>query len=218
MILATTILAVHRGLQMAMAGDGQVTIGDVVMKHTARKIRRLYHDQILAGFAGTVADAMALFDKFEGHLEKQNGNLKKAAVDMAKEWRTDRYLRRLEATLIVADQQNILVVSGEGEIIEPDEGLVAIGSGGAYAHAAAKALLDHTELPATEIARIAMEITASLCIYTNDKITLEQLDQGEEKGEENGRSSSNVRAAITGSVGGAAGTRPVASATIARPM
>ena len=141
MILATTILAVRRGAQVAMAGDGQVTIGDVVMKHTARKIRRLYHDHILAGFAGSVADAMALFDKFEGHLEKQSGNLKKAAVEMAKEWRTDRYLRRLEATLLVADQQNILVVSGDGEVIEPDDGLAAIGSGGPYAQAAAKALL-----------------------------------------------------------------------------
>jgi ATP-dependent HslUV protease subunit HslV len=158
-----------------MAGDGQVTMGDVVMKHTARKIRRLFHDHVLAGFAGAVADALALFDRFEGHLEKQNGNLRKAAVDMAKDWRTDRYLRRLEATLIVADQTDILVVSGDGELIEPDEALVAIGSGGPYAHAAAKALLDHTELPAAEIARIAMEITASLCIFTNDRITIESL-------------------------------------------
>jgi ATP-dependent HslUV protease subunit HslV len=180
MILATTILAVRRGAQVAMAGDGQVTIGDVVMKHTARKIRRLYHDHILAGFAGSVADAMALFDKFEGHLEKQSGNLKKAAVEMAKEWRTDRYLRRLEATLLVADQQNILVVSGDGEVIEPDDGLAAIGSGGPYAQAAAKALLGYTDLPAVEIARIAMEITASLCIFTNDRITLEQLDSAEQ--------------------------------------
>lgn len=180
MILATTILAVRRGNQVAMAGDGQVTMGDVVVKHTARKIRRLYHDQVLAGFAGAVADAMALFDKFEGHLEKQNGNLKKAAVDMAKEWRTDRYLRRLEATLIVADRQDLLLVSGEGEVIEPDEGVVAIGSGGPYAHAAAKALLDYTTLPAVEIARIAMEIAATLCIYTNNKIAIESLDIAEQ--------------------------------------
>jgi ATP-dependent HslUV protease, peptidase subunit HslV len=176
MILATTILAVHRGPQMALAGDGQVTIGDVVMKHTARKIRRLHHDQVLAGFAGAVADALALFDKFEGHLEKHSGNLRKAAVEMAKEWRTDRYLRHLEATLVVADQEHILVLSGEGEVIEPDEGLVAIGSGGPYAQAAAKALLEHTDLPAAEIARISMEIAARLCIYTNDQISLETLD------------------------------------------
>ena len=158
-----------------MAGDGQVTMGDVVMKHTARKIRRLFHDRVLAGFAGGVADALALFDKFESHLEKHSGNLKKAAVDMAKEWRTDRYLRRLEATLIVADQADLLVVSGDGELIEPDEGVVAIGSGGAYAHAAAKALLDHTDLPASEIVRIALQITAGLCVYTNDRITVESL-------------------------------------------
>ncbi len=175
MLIATTILAVRRGGQTAMAGDGQVTMGDVVMKHTARKIRRLFHDQVLAGFAGGVADALALFDKFESHLEKHSGNLKKAAVDMAKEWRTDRYLRRLEATLIVADRADLLVVSGDGELIEPDEGVVAIGSGGAYAQAAAKALLDHTELAATEIVRIALQITAGLCVYTNDRITVECL-------------------------------------------
>lgn len=175
MIFATTILAVRRGLVTAIAGDGQVTMGDVVMKHTARKTRRLYHDRVLAGFAGAVADALTLFDKFESHLEKQSGSLKKAAVDMARDWRTDRYLRRLEATLIVADPEAMLVVSGDGELIEPDEGVVAIGSGGPYAQAAAKALLDHTDLPATEIARIAMEITASLCIFTNDRITVESI-------------------------------------------
>lgn len=175
MLVATTILAVRRGGQTALAGDGQVTLGDVVMKHTARKIRRLFHDKVLAGFAGGVADALALFDKFENHLEKHSGNLKKAAVDMAKEWRTDKFLRRLEATLVVADQSDLLVVSGDGELIEPDEGVVAIGSGGAYAHAAAKALLDYTQLPASEIARIALQITAGLCIYTNDRITVEIL-------------------------------------------
>jgi ATP-dependent HslUV protease subunit HslV len=178
MILATTVLAIRRGGQTAIAGDGQVTIGEVVMKHTARKVRRLFHDRVLAGFAGGVADALALFDKFESHLERQDGNLKKAAVDMAKDWRSDRFLRRLEATLVVADCNDMLVVSGDGELIEPDEGLVAIGSGGAYAHAAAKALLDHTDLPAAQIARIAMEITASLCIFTNDHISLETLEAG----------------------------------------
>jgi ATP-dependent HslUV protease, peptidase subunit HslV len=175
MILATTVIAIRRNGQTAMAGDGQVTVGEVVMKHTARKIRRLFHDRVLAGFAGGVADALALFDKFEGHLERQDGNLKKAAVDMAKDWRGDRFLRRLEATLVVADQKDMLVVSGDGELIEPDEGMVAIGSGGAYAHAAAKALLDHTELSAPEIARIAMEITAGICIFTNDHISVETL-------------------------------------------
>ena len=176
MILATTVLAIRRNGQTAIAGDGQVTIGEVVMKHTARKIRRLFHDRVLAGFAGGVADALALFDKFESHLERQDGNLKKAAVDMAKDWRTDRFLRRLEATLVVADQNDMLVVSGDGELIEPDQGLVAIGSGGPYAHAAARALLDHTDLSAAEIARIAMEITASLCIFTNDHISVETLN------------------------------------------
>ena len=176
MILATTVLAIRRNGQTAIAGDGQVTIGEVVMKHTARKIRRLFHDRVLAGFAGGVADALALFDKFESHLERQDGNLKKAAVDMAKDWRSDRFLRRLEATLVVADQNDMLVVSGDGELIEPDGGLVAIGSGGPYAHAAARALLDHTDLSAVEIARIAMEITASLCIFTNDHISVETLN------------------------------------------
>ena len=176
MILATTVLAIRRNGQTAIAGDGQVTMGEVVMKHTARKIRRLFHDRVLAGFAGGVADALALFDKFESHLERQNGNLKKAAVDMAKDWRSDRFLRRLEATLVVADNKDMLVVSGDGELIEPDQGLVAIGSGGPYAHAAARALLDHTDLPAAEIARIAMEITASLCIFTNDHISVEILN------------------------------------------
>ena len=175
-MLATTVLAIRRNGQTAIAGDGQVTIGEVVMKHTARKIRRLFHDRVLAGFAGGVADALALFDKFESHLERQDGNLKKAAVDMAKDWRTDRFLRRLEATLVVADDKDMLVVSGDGELIEPDQGLVAIGSGGPYAHAAARALLDHTDLSAAEIARIAMEITASLCIFTNDHISVETLN------------------------------------------
>jgi ATP-dependent HslUV protease, peptidase subunit HslV len=175
MIHATTILAVKRNDQVALAGDGQMTMGDVVVKHTARKIRRLYHDKVMAGFAGAVADALTLFDKFEGQLERHSGNLRKAAVELAKDWRTDRFLRRLEATLIVADNDAILVITGEGEVIEPDGGVAAIGSGGPYAQAAATALLAHTDLPATEIARIAMEIAADICIYTNRQISVETL-------------------------------------------
>ena len=152
-----------------------MTQGDVVLKQTARKIRRLHHDRVLAGFAGAVADALALFDKFEGQLDRHNGNLRKAAVELAKEWRTDRYLRRLEATLLVADNESILVVSGEGEVIEPDGDVIAIGSGGAYAQAAATALCQHTEMKADDIARAAMEIAADLCIYTNRHITIETL-------------------------------------------
>lgn len=160
---------------MALASDGQMTQGDVVLKHTARKIRRLHHDKVLAGFAGAVADALALFDKFEGQLERHGGNLRKAAVELAKEWRTDRYLRRLEATLLVADKQSVLVVSGEGEVIEPDGDAIAIGSGGAYAQAAATALCQHTQMDAEAIARSAMEIAADLCIYTNRNITVDTL-------------------------------------------
>lgn len=174
-IHATTILAVKRGGHVALASDGQMTQGDVVLKHTARKIRRLHHDRVLAGFAGAVADALALFDKFEGQLDRHSGQLRRAAVELAKEWRTDRYLRRLEATLLVADQEAILVVSGEGEVIEPDGEAIAIGSGGAYAQAAATALCQHTSMSAPEIARIAMEIAADLCIYTNRHITIETL-------------------------------------------
>lgn len=172
---ATTILAVKRDGQVALAGDGQMTMGDVVVKHTAHKIRRLYQGRVMAGFAGAVADALSLFDKFEGQLERHSGNLRKAAVELAKEWRTDRYLRRLEATLIVADQMALLVITGEGEVIEPDGGAIAIGSGGPYAQAAATALLGHTQLTASEIARIAMEIAADLCIYTNRQISVETL-------------------------------------------
>ncbi|MCL5074573.1 MAG: ATP-dependent protease subunit HslV [Chloroflexi bacterium] len=175
MIRATTVVAVKIKDHIAMAGDGQVTIGEVIMKRTARKIRTLYHDQVLAGFAGAVADALTLFEKFEGHLDKHSGNLRKAAVELAKEWRTDRYLRRLEAWLIVANAEHLLVLSGDGEVIEPDDNVVAIGSGGPYAQAAAKALLTHSDLTAPEIARRAMEIAASLCIYTNDNITVLEL-------------------------------------------
>lgn len=170
MILATTILAVLRGGTVTLAGDGQVTMGDVVMKHSARKIRKLYKERVLAGFAGAVADALTLFEKFESQLERNKGNLRKSAVDLTKEWRTDRYLRRLEAQLIVADPGQLLVLSGDGEVIEPDDGVVAIGSGGSYALAAARALVRHTDFSSTEIARLAMEIAGEMDIYTNSNI------------------------------------------------
>lgn len=172
---ATTILAVKRAGRVAMGGDGQVTMGDVVMKHTAQKVRTLYHGQVVAGFAGAVADALTLFDRFEAELEKHNGQLRRAAVALAKEWRTDRFLRRLEAQLCIADCAQILVVSGDGEVIEPDEDFVAVGSGGPFAQAAAKALLENTGLSATEIVRKAMGIAASLCIYTNNNVTILEL-------------------------------------------
>jgi ATP-dependent HslUV protease, peptidase subunit HslV len=176
-VRGTTIIAVRRNGQVALAGDGQVTVGDTVMKHTARKIRTLYHGQVLAGFAGAVADALTLFDKFEGHLGEAHGNLRRAAVELTKEWRTDRYLRRLEAQLLVADLDEVLVLSGEGDVIEPDEGVAAIGSGGPYALAAAMALMQHTNLSAEEIARSAMHIASELCIYTNDRISFEVIDK-----------------------------------------
>lgn len=169
---ATTILAVRRGCDVAMAGDGQVTVGDVVMKHTARKIRKLQGGQVLAGFAGSTADALTLFDKFEKMLERYQGNLRRAAVELTKEWRTDKYLRRLEALLLVASRDELLVLTGDGDVIEPDDGVAAIGSGGTYAQAAARALVQHTDMPATEIAQAAMQIAASMCIYTNDRILL----------------------------------------------
>ena len=173
---ATTIVAVKRGGQVAIAGDGQVTVGDVVMKHRAGKVRRLFHDEIIVGFAGAVADAFTLFDKFEQQLEKHQGNLLRAAVGLSREWRTDRYLRHLEAMLLVANASQLLLLSGDGEIIEPDDDVAAIGSGGPYAHAAARALVQSTELTAPEVARRALEIAASLCIYTNDHITVQTLD------------------------------------------
>src|SRR5438128_6707085 len=176
MILSTTIIAVRRGSDVAMAGDGQVTVGDVVMKRSARKIRKLHGERVLAGFAGAVADALTLFDKFEAQLQRHKGNLRKSAVELTKEWRTDKYLRRLEAQLIVADPSQLLVLSGDGEVIEPDEGVAAIGTGGSYALAAARALLQHTDLPAEEIARSALKIAADLCIYTNDNITIYTIE------------------------------------------
>ncbi len=168
----TTILAVKRGDVVAMAGDGQITFGDIRLKRGARKIRTLADGRVLAGFAGAVADALTLFEKFEAQLDEHNGNLRKAAVELTKEWRTDRYLRRLEAQLLVADSDQILLLSGEGDVIEPDEGVIAIGSGGPFALSAAKALLDETPLSAKEIVEKAMHIAAELCIYTNDELTV----------------------------------------------
>lgn len=165
---------------MAIAGDGQITVGDTVLKHTANKLRKLYNDKVITGFAGAIADALTLFERFESHLEKHDGQLKRAAVELAKEWRTDRILRRLEAWLVVANQDELLVISGEGDVVEPDDNVVGIGSGGGYAQAAAKALLKYSDLSAAEIARISMEIAASQCIYTNNNISVISLD--EEKG------------------------------------
>jgi ATP-dependent HslUV protease subunit HslV len=184
-IHATTILAVRRGSDVAMAGDGQVTVGDVVMKHTARKIRRLANGNVLAGFAGSTADALSLFDKFEAMLDRYQGNLRRAAVELSKEWRKDKFLRRLEAMLLVASRDEILVLTGDGDVIEPDEGVAAIGSGGVYAQAAARALLAHTEMTSEEITRAAMAIAASMCIYTNDHILFFTLDEEETATAEN---------------------------------
>lgn len=176
MFHATTIVAVKHQGKTAIAGDGQVTFGgNTVMKHSAKKVRRLYHDQILAGFAGSVADAFTLFSKFEEKLEQFNGNMMRAAVELAKEWRMDRVLRRLEALLIVADDKHLLILSGNGEVIEPDDGVTAIGSGGSYALAAARALLKHSTLSAVEIARESLLIAAGICVYTNDHISIEEL-------------------------------------------
>ncbi len=175
-IRSTTILGVRRNGIVAMAGDGQVTVGDVVLKHGARKIRMLYDGAVVAGFAGAVADALTLFSKFESQLKTADGNLRKASVELTKEWRTDRYLRRLEAQLIVGDGESLLVLSGEGDVIEPDDGIVAIGSGAPYATAAAKALMAHTDLHAREIVESAMAIAAELCIFTNDRVTIATVE------------------------------------------
>ncbi|HVB97213.1 MAG TPA: ATP-dependent protease subunit HslV [Chloroflexota bacterium] len=174
-VRATTILAVMRHGRVAMAGDGQVTVGDVVMKHTAHKVRTLHHGQVLAGFAGSVADALTLFERFEAQLDKHHGQLRRSAVELAKEWRTDRFLRRLEAQLCIADRAELLIVSGDGEVIEPDDKIITVGSGGPYALAAAKALMENTDLGAGEVVRRAMAIAASLCIYTNDRIIVLEL-------------------------------------------
>ena len=171
----TTILSVRRGNTVALGGDGQVTLGNMVIKATARKVRRLYHDRILAGFAGATADAFTLFERFEGKLEKHQGHLTRAAVELAKDWRQDRVLRRLEAMLAVADASASLIITGNGDVLEPEQGIVAIGSGGAYAHSAAKALLVNTELSAEEIVKKSLEIAGELCIYTNMNHTIETL-------------------------------------------
>ena len=172
---ATTILGVKKGKTVAMGGDGQVTLGDTVMKESAVKIRKIYDDTVLAGFAGAVADAFALFDKFEKTLDAYSGNLQRAAIELAKEWRTDKYLRRLEALLAVADKDTILLIAGTGEIIEPDDQILAIGSGGPYALAAARALVKHTKLDAAGIVKESLEIASKICIYTNDCIAVEVL-------------------------------------------
>ena len=171
----TTILSVRRGNSVALGGDGQVTLGNIVIKGGARKVRRLYHDRILAGFAGGTADAFTLFERFEAKLEKHQGQLVRAAIELTKDWRTDRVLRRLEAMLAVADAQSSLIITGNGDVLEPENGIIAIGSGGAYAQAAAKALLENTELPAAEIVKKALEIAGELCIYTNMHHTIETL-------------------------------------------
>lgn len=175
---ATTIFAIHHQGKCAMAGDGQVTFGNqVVMKHTARKVRKIFNGNVLAGFAGSVADAFTLFEKFEGSLEEYNGNLKRAAVEMAKQWRSDKVLRKLEALMIVMDKDQLLLISGTGEIIEPDDGILAIGSGGNYALAAGRALKEYAgeRMTASEIAKAALEIAAEICVYTNNRIIVEEL-------------------------------------------
>jgi len=172
---STTVLSVRHKGKVVMAGDGQVTLEHTIMKHTAKKVRKIYNDKVLAGFAGASADAFTLFAKFEEKLEQYNGNLIRAAVEMAKDWRTDRVLRRLEALLIVADSEHSLVISGNGDVIEPDDGVTAIGSGGPFAHAAAKALTEFSTLDARAIAEESMKIAASICIFTNDRINVEEL-------------------------------------------
>ena len=175
MLKGTTILCVRHKGKVALGGDGQVTLNDTIMKHGAKKVRRLYNDNVLAGFAGTTADAFTLFEKFEGKLEQYHGNLTRAAVELAKDWRTDKILRRLEALLVVADKEHTLIISGNGDVIEPDEGAIAIGSGGAYALASAKALIKHSGLDAKNIVDESMKIAADICVYTNDRIFIEEL-------------------------------------------
>jgi ATP-dependent HslUV protease subunit HslV len=175
MFHSTTVLALRHGGRSVMAGDGQVTFGQTVMKKSARKIRRLYHDRILAGFAGSAADSFSLFARFESKLEQHRGNLERAAVELARDWRTDRILRRLEAMLVVLDPERVFLLSGTGDLIEPDDGIVAIGSGGPFALAAARALARHTELDARTIAEQSMRIAAEICIYTNSELTVEEI-------------------------------------------
>jgi len=175
MLKGTTILSVRHKGKIVIAGDGQVTLDTTVLKHRAKKTRKLYKDTVLAGFAGATADAFTLFERFEGKLEQYNGNILRAAVELAKDWRTDKLLRRLEALLIVADKDHSLIISGNGDVVEPDDGIVAIGSGGPYAQAAARALVAHSKLDAKTIAQESMRITAEICIYTNDQIVIEEL-------------------------------------------
>ena len=172
----TTILSVRRGKRVAMGGDGQVTLGNIVIKAGARKVRQIHKGDILAGFAGGTADAFTLFERFEAKLDKHQGNLMRSAVELAKDWRSDRALRRLEAMLAVADHENSLVITGNGDVLEPEQGIVAIGSGGAFAQSAARALIENTELDPAEIIRKSLEIAGDLCIYTNHKLTIETLD------------------------------------------
>jgi ATP-dependent HslUV protease subunit HslV len=175
MVHATTILAVRHGDRAVLAGDGQVTLGQTIVKHGARKIRRLYNDQILAGFAGSAADSFALFSRFEAKLEQYRGNLDRSAVELAKEWRMDRALRRLEAMLVVVDKKSTFLLSGTGDLIEPDDGIIGIGSGGPFAQAAAKALARHSGLDARHIAEEAMKVAAEICVYTNTSLSIEEL-------------------------------------------
>ena len=172
----TTIVSARRGKKVAMGGDGQVTLGNVIVKQGAKKVRRLHHDRILAGFAGATADAFTLFERFDAKLDKHQGNLMRSAVELAKDWRTDRILRRLEAMLAVADGETSLIITGTGDVLEPELGLISIGSGGPYAHAAAKALLENTELEPKELVKKALEIAGDLCIYTNQSHSIESID------------------------------------------
>jgi len=174
-IIATTVIGVRRNGQAAMGSDGQITIGETIMKHTTKKVRRIFNDQVVVGFAGASADAMALFDKFENELEKYKGNVNRAAVELAKIWRTDKYLRQLEALLTVMNKETMLIISGTGDVIEPDDDIIAIGSGGAFATAAARALLRHTEMNAREIVAESLQIASEICIYTNNNFTIIEL-------------------------------------------
>ena len=173
----TTIVSVRRGHRVALGGDGQVTLGNIVVKASARKVRKLHHDKVLAGFAGATADAFTLFERFEAQLEKHQGHLVRAAIELTKDWRTDRVLRRLEAMLAVADHSASLIITGNGDVLEPEQGLLAIGSGGAYAQAAAKALLDNTELEPAQIVKKALSIAGDLCIYTNQQHVIETIEE-----------------------------------------
>ena len=176
MIKGTTILLVRHKGKVVMAGDGQVTMESLVLKHTARKVRRLYQDRVMSGFAGSTADAFTLYERFEGRIEKHTGNLRRAAVELAKDWRTDRALRKLEALMIVADPNESFLISGTGDVIEPEDGVVAIGSGGPYAAASARALVMHTDMGARQVAEEAMKISARMCVYTNDELMVDEMD------------------------------------------